>query len=110
SLQLLFGLIEHLPDIYLDKIQLESCQDIEDELYCTYGLTISLSTIWCTLRRLGISNKQLSKTASEHSEETHMEFTFEMGGLPPEYLVFADECSVNLHTTYWFNGWNYHGI
>ncbi|KAJ3966573.1 hypothetical protein EV361DRAFT_557702 [Lentinula raphanica] len=51
SCKLMFGLIERSPDIYLDEIQ--------DEMYYAYGLTISISTIWRTLRRLGISNKRV---------------------------------------------------
>ncbi|KAJ4467574.1 hypothetical protein C8R41DRAFT_779538, partial [Lentinula lateritia] len=51
SCKLMLGLIEHSPDIYLDEIQ--------DELYYAHGLQLSTSTIWCTLRRLGIRNKQV---------------------------------------------------
>ncbi|KAJ3825843.1 hypothetical protein F5880DRAFT_1477486 [Lentinula raphanica] len=51
SCKLMVGLIECSPDIYLDEIQ--------DEMYYAYGLTLSLSTIWRTLRRLGISNKRV---------------------------------------------------
>ncbi|KAJ3928486.1 MAG: hypothetical protein NXY57DRAFT_872295, partial [Lentinula lateritia] len=96
SCKLMLGLIEHSPDIYLDEIQ--------DELYYAHGLQLSTSTIWRTLRRLGIWNKQLSKAAAEHCEETRLTFMFETGMIKPEYLVFADECSVNIHTTYRLNG------
>ncbi|KAJ4463441.1 hypothetical protein C8J55DRAFT_443977, partial [Lentinula edodes] len=101
-LQLMLGLIEHSPDIYLDKIQ--------DELYYAHGLQLSTSTIWCTLRRLKIRNKQLSKAAVERCEETHLAFMFEIGMIKPEYLVCTDECSVNIPTTYRLNGWSYHGV
>ncbi|KAJ3861333.1 hypothetical protein EV359DRAFT_47419, partial [Lentinula novae-zelandiae] len=96
--KLMFGLIEHSPDIYLDEIQ--------DELYYSYDLMLSISTIWRTLRRLGICNKRLSKAASERCEEIREAYMLETGAFLLEQLVFADECSVNIHTTYRLNGWS----
>ncbi|KAJ4467147.1 hypothetical protein C8J55DRAFT_381686, partial [Lentinula edodes] len=96
--KLMFGLIEHSPDIYLDEIQ--------DELYYAYDLMLSISTIWRTLRRLGIRNKRLSKAAFERCEEIREAYMLEIGAFLLEQLVFADECSVNIHTTYRLNGWS----
>ena len=47
----MLGLIERDPDIYLDEIQ--------DELYFAYGLKVSLSTIWRTLKRAGFRMKEV---------------------------------------------------
>jgi transposase len=51
SFELMLALIEHTPDIYLDEIQ--------EELREQHGLTVSLATIWRTLKRLGISSKKV---------------------------------------------------
>jgi hypothetical protein len=54
-------LIEHSPDIYLDKIQ--------DQLYEQHNIDISLPTIWETLKRLGITSKKvLIRTSSSFKQ------------------------------------------
>ena len=47
----MLALIEQSPDIYLDEIQ-EGLQELHD-------IEISLSSIWRTLRRLGMSAKKV---------------------------------------------------
>src|SRR5258707_12933201 len=49
--QFMLALISHSPDIYLDEIQ--------DQLYEQHDIEISLSTIWGTLKRLGITSKKV---------------------------------------------------
>lgn len=53
----MLALIEHSPDMFLDEIQ--------DELHEQHGLDISLSTIWRTLKRLGIESKKV-RHISDH--------------------------------------------
>jgi transposase len=48
----MLALIDHTPDIYLDEIQ--------HELQEQHGVVVSLSTIWRTLKRLGITSKKVS--------------------------------------------------
>ncbi|KAH9036652.1 hypothetical protein EDB85DRAFT_2143001 [Lactarius pseudohatsudake] len=48
--QFMLALIEHSPDIYLDEIQ-ELLQEL-------HGIKISVSSIWRTLKRLGMSAKK----------------------------------------------------
>ncbi|PPQ84486.1 hypothetical protein CVT24_012184 [Panaeolus cyanescens] len=98
----MLGLLEQSPDLYLDEIL--------DRLKEQHGVTASLSCIFRTLKRLGMSSKKLSRTASERSEEARMDFSFQIGEYPPEYLVAADEAAVNILTTYRTNGWSLKGL
>ncbi len=117
----MLALIEHSPDIYLDEIQ-EQLQEL-------HGIKMSLSSIWRTLKRLGMSAKKvcsvlhfflpkdfiktcskLSRVAAERCEEKRQQFCYEIGQYPPEYLVSADEAAVNILTTYRTNGWAVEGL
>ena len=48
----MLALIEHSPDIYLDKIQ--------EKLSEQHDIKVSLSSIFRTLKRLGMSSKKVS--------------------------------------------------
>jgi transposase len=97
----MLAILERDPDLYLDEIQ--------DELYFQHGIEASLSTIWRTLRRLGLSMKKLSRAAAERSEHQRRLFTLAIGGEPLERIVTADESAVNVLTTFRENGWAYRG-
>ncbi|KAJ6516553.1 hypothetical protein C8R47DRAFT_954146, partial [Mycena vitilis] len=88
TVDMMLGLLEHSPDMYLDEIQ--------DQLSVLHGLDVSLSTITRTLRRLGMTSKKLSKPAAERCDESRRIFAFEVGQYPAEYLVTADEAAVNI--------------
>jgi transposase len=47
----MLGLLEHSPDLYLDEIQ--------EQLLVQHEIDVSLSTIWRTLKRLGIGSKSV---------------------------------------------------
>lgn len=47
----MMALIEHTPDIYLDEIQ--------EQLGVLHNVDVSISTIWRTLKRLGITSKSV---------------------------------------------------
>lgn len=47
----MLALIDRSPDIYLDEIQ--------TQLYEQHGIDVSLSTVWRTLKRLGITSKKV---------------------------------------------------
>jgi hypothetical protein len=116
----MLALLEHSPDLYLDEIQ--------EQLIDQHDMDISLSTLWRTLKRLGISSKsvstariyfqtlcplilqQLSEAAAERCEESRRAFAMEIGMEPAENIVCADECAVNILTTYRNNGWAYTGV
>ncbi|KAG6905176.1 hypothetical protein DXG01_004391 [Tephrocybe rancida] len=78
--------------MYLDEIQ--------EQPFVQHDVNASLSTIWQTLKRLGIGSKKLSKMAAEQSEEAQRNFILTIGAEPPEYLVMADKAAVNILTTY----------
>lgn len=47
----MLALLDAQPDIYLDEIA--------EQLEHQHSVTVSLSTIWCTLKALGLSAKKL---------------------------------------------------
>jgi transposase len=47
---MMFGLLEHSPDLYLDEIQ--------EQLSVVHGLEVSLMTITRILHRLGMTQKK----------------------------------------------------
>jgi hypothetical protein len=116
----MLALIDHDPDIFLDEIQ--------DQLEDQHGVIVSIATIWRTLKRLGITSKnvccvcihgeatlipfdiQLSRAASERCEAARCEFTLQVGGEPVERFVCGDEAAVNVLMSYRENGWAQHGI
>ncbi|KAJ7580331.1 hypothetical protein C8J56DRAFT_867191 [Mycena floridula] len=98
---MMLALLEHSPDIFLDEIQVQ----LEEQ----HGLELSLSAIYRTLKRLGITNKKLSREAAECSAEARRDFSLAIAEYPPSYLVCADESAVNILTTYRLNGWSYRG-
>jgi hypothetical protein len=53
---------------------------------------------------------QLSKAAAERCEEAQHDFAIEIGAIPPESLVAADEAAVNVLTMYRTNGWSLQGL
>ncbi|KAJ7196591.1 hypothetical protein B0H12DRAFT_985715, partial [Mycena haematopus] len=79
--------LEHTPDMYLDELQLQ--------LLLVHDIEVSLATLSRTLKRLGYSNKKLSRVAAERSASKRRAYKHEIGNYPPEYLVFADEAAVN---------------
>ncbi|KAJ7586941.1 hypothetical protein C8J56DRAFT_787260 [Mycena floridula] len=103
--RMMLALLEHSPDIFLDEIQVQ--------LEVQHGLELSISTIYRTLKQLGITNKkanvQLSREAAERSAEARRDFSHAIAEYPPTYLVCADESAVNILTTYRLNGWSFHG-
>ncbi|EJD33488.1 hypothetical protein AURDEDRAFT_41209, partial [Auricularia subglabra TFB-10046 SS5] len=96
-LEFLVALTERRLDSMLDEMQ--------DELDDQYNLYADLSTIWRSLKFLGISNKRLSKHALERTEDSRMTYQFTAGGEETDYFVFVDESAIDLCTTYRLNGW-----
>ena len=95
----MLALMDHTPDMYLDEIQ--------DQLYTQHEVDVSLATISCTLKRLGISLKQvnlsvllkhvehtdslqLSRETAERCEHARRDFLVEIGDEPAECLVCGD--------------------
>ena len=83
-------LIEHSPNIYLDKIQ--------KQLHEFHKVDVSLSTIWPTLKQLGIGLKKV------HSSILHIQLT-----IITHHIVVEDGCWVMCRVTvnlYWRSGKN----
>lgn len=78
--------------IFLDELQsdLLSCRNVK----------ISLSTLFRTLRRLGITRKKVSRHALERNEEKRAAFMNRLAEIAPdpEMLMFGDEAAKNKHT------------
>ncbi|KAF8508968.1 hypothetical protein JB92DRAFT_2651508, partial [Gautieria morchelliformis] len=94
---LLLTLLDQYPAIYLDELQ--------DELQWRYDVSVSLATIWRSLKRLGITSKKLSKSALKRCEESRRAFQLQIADETPERLVFTDECGVNLKVADRLMGW-----
>ncbi|KAF9227542.1 hypothetical protein BS17DRAFT_653704, partial [Gyrodon lividus] len=94
--QLMLVLLEHSPDLYLNEIQ--------EQLQLLHDLDMSIATIWWTFKWLGLTNKQLSWTAAECSEDLQLNFTMAIGDEPPDCVVCIDESAVNVLTTYHMHG------
>ncbi|KIJ10235.1 hypothetical protein PAXINDRAFT_157674 [Paxillus involutus ATCC 200175] len=77
--EFMLALLEHSPDLYLDEIQ--------EQLNSLHSLDVLIATIWRTLRRLGLTNKQLSRTAAERNEDLRLDFTMAIGDEPPNRVV-----------------------
>ncbi|GLB45421.1 hypothetical protein LshimejAT787_2200840 [Lyophyllum shimeji] len=93
----LASLIDARPKIYLDELQ--------EELAINRGVHVSISTVSRTLRRIAITNKQVSSTASERNEQLRAIWQAEYGGIPSDYFVWLDEASVDDFTNQRQNGW-----
>ena len=55
--------LDHSPNMFLDEIQ--------DQLFHQHGIDISIATISCTLKRLGISSKKVCNDAPQTSNPFH---------------------------------------
>ncbi|PVF91141.1 hypothetical protein CPB86DRAFT_673802, partial [Serendipita vermifera] len=69
------------------------CQlmDMQEYLSSARNLTISLSTIWRTLDRLGWSMKTVTKAAREQDIEKQARYIAEVSEYHAHELVFIDE-------------------
>ncbi|KAF9032738.1 hypothetical protein BJ165DRAFT_1321859, partial [Panaeolus papilionaceus] len=87
DLNFLRSLIDAWPKIYLDELQ--------EELYTSRGIEVSISTISRSLHRWAITNKQVASAAMERNELLQAVWQAEHGNIPAEYCVWLDEASVD---------------
>ena len=71
------------PSIYLDELQ--------QELFQSAGTWASISTIFRTIRRLGITRKRLRHVAMQRSDVSRAEFMEEMSYISASMIVWLDE-------------------
>ncbi|KAI0324835.1 hypothetical protein GY45DRAFT_1288267, partial [Cubamyces sp. BRFM 1775] len=92
-LQYLTTFLQHSPDVYL--------LEMRDQLEHMCGVSVSISTVWRTLKTLGFTCKKLSKRALERNGERRLQYTIQMGlNYEANQLVFVDESSFDRRTSY----------
>ncbi len=91
------SLLHARPTLYLDELR--------DELWRQRNVYLSISTICRTVRRLALTNKTISKEASERDDLLRAIWQVEIGRYSPEQFVFIDEAGIDDHTFVRHNGW-----
>jgi transposase len=97
DLTYLLDLVHQHPAMFLDEIQ--------SKLLETRYIWVSLATLSRTFRRLGYSNKQISKEAAERNELLRAMWLAEHGDLPASSMVWIDESGVDDQTFHRQFGW-----
>ena len=90
------------PAMYLSELQ--------EELFQTTGLKVSISTIFRTVRRLGFTRKKLRNVALQQSEVRRNEFMEEMSYLDAKMIVWLDETGTDKRKERRLYGYNLRGI
>ena len=93
------SLLDQHPTLYLDEVQ--------DYLCCQRRVSVSLSTLTRTLRRIDITNKAISRHAIERNEMLRAAFMNYIGHIitDPHQLMFTDESSIDRRTMVRRKGW-----
>ncbi|QRV98782.1 DDE superfamily endonuclease [Ceratobasidium sp. AG-Ba] len=93
--------IAQTPNLYLDEIQ--------EDVHHALNLDVHFSTISRTLKRDGITRKKCHREASERSDEHRHNYRSVTSVIPPSYLVFCDECSIDRRGVERDHGYSLHG-
>lgn len=103
DLQFIRALLNQRHTIYLDEIQ--------DQLIIRRGVTVSISTLARTLRRLHFTNKDVSGRAIERNDLERAIYMNKIADLAPdpEMLMFGDEASKDERTSVRRKGWSIRG-
>jgi len=74
--------------------------ELQSDLLSRRGVKVSMSTLFRTLRCLGITRKKVSRCALERNGEKRAMFMNNLAGIAPnpEMLIFGDEAAKNDHT------------
>jgi transposase len=93
------SLLDQKPTLYLDEIQ--------DYLYRQRHVTVSLSTLTRTLRRIDMTNKAISRHAIERNQTLRAAYMNYIGHIitDPLQLMFTDESSIDRRTMVRQKGW-----
>jgi transposase len=89
DIRLIKSLLKQNPCLYLDELQ--------DELLTRRDVTVSVPTLFRTLRRLHFSHKRISRRALERNDLERSMFMNNIAGLitDPAQLMFVDEAARN---------------
>ncbi|KAJ7484965.1 hypothetical protein B0H11DRAFT_1685311, partial [Mycena galericulata] len=90
DLDYLSGLLDANPTWYLDELQ--------EKLYDSRGVDVSIATLSRTIRRLAIMKKKVAPEAIERNELLRATWQAVNGDIPMEYFVWLDEASVDART------------
>ena len=93
------SLVKMHPSIYLDEIQ--------QQLGSACGVFVLLAMVSCTLARMQISKKSLSRRAMERNEELRTLWELGLAQLDdPNFFVFIDKSAVDNKTVQQSQGWS----
>jgi transposase len=97
DMQYIYSILEANPTLYVDEIQ--------QRLFETRDVEVSIATVSRALRRLAITHKHVAKEALERDELVHAAWQAEYGDIPMDAFVWVDEASVDDRTNQWRDGW-----
>ena len=98
DIQYLLRLIRNHPDYFLDEML--------NLLQTNRFISVHFTTVFCKLKRAGMSRKKLKRIAIKHNEERQANFVVRMAQYQPEELGFMDEVSKDARTTRRNSGWS----
>jgi transposase len=91
------SILEANPTLYVDEIQ--------QRLFVTRDVEVSITTVCRALRRLSVVHKRVAKEAQERDELIRATWQAEYGDIPMESFVWLDESSVDDRTNQRRDGW-----
>src|ERR1700689_3537582 len=83
DMQYIYSILEANPTLYVDKIQ--------QRLFETRDVEVSIATVSRALRRLAITHKHVAKEALERDELVCAAWQAEYGGIPMDAFVWLGE-------------------
>ncbi|PVF91778.1 hypothetical protein CPB86DRAFT_688557, partial [Serendipita vermifera] len=83
DVQFLLSLISRTPDLYLSELR--------EKLFEAMKVEVSISTIYRTLRRAGLTRKTITKAARERDEAKRAEYQARIAKYHPQERVYVDE-------------------
>ena len=99
---LVLELISCHPGIYLRELQAE--------LQRVRGIVVDVSTICCTIRKLGLSRQRITHIALQQSEVKRVEYVAEMSAFDPSTIVWIDETGCDRRSTLRYFGYGIRGL
>lgn len=93
----LHSLLQANPTLYLDELQ--------EQLYDTREVDVSIATIFRTLARSDLTQKQVAPAAAERDRELRSTWQAVNGDIPMDFIIWLDESSVDDLTNHRLSGW-----
>jgi len=106
-------ILDEEDEMYVEAVVEQGTDNYLDEFHChvtnVLEKDISLTTLWRTMQRLNITNKQLTRPALERSMGQRMEYLEEISQYTADQLVFTDESYCDKRNTARLTGWSKRG-